>query len=58
MILENYDLNYFELFDTWVEESIKIFNKYDENNQNPNVAIVDFTESGTTPEFEEFKKPI
>lgn len=53
---KNYDLNYFELFDTWVEESIKIFNKYDENNQNPNVAIVDFTESGTTPEFEEFKK--
>ena len=52
---ENYDLDYFELFDTWVEESIEIFKTYSKDNKKPNVAIVDFTESGTTPEFEEFK---
>lgn len=53
---KDYELEYFELFDTWVEDIIKIFHKYDPNKEKPNVAIVDFTESGTTPEFEEFKK--
>lgn len=53
---ENYELNYFELFNSWVDESIKIFHKYDSNNEKPNVAIVDFEESGTTPEFKEFRK--
>ncbi len=52
---EKYDLDYFELFDSWVDESIEIFRSYTKDNIKPNVAIVDFTESGTTPEFEEFK---
>lgn len=52
---EKYQLNHFELFNSWVEKSIEIFHKYDPSNTKPNVAIVDFEESGTTPEFEEFK---
>ncbi len=51
-----YKLNYFELFLTWVDESIKIYDKYSGGNKKPNVAIVDFIESATTYEFEEFKK--
>lgn len=51
-----YELEYFELIDSWVEDSIEIFKKYDANNLKPNVAIVDFVESGTSAEFEEFQK--
>lgn len=51
-----YKLDFFELFDTWVDESIKIYKKYDPSNKNPNIAIVDFVESGTSNEFEEFKQ--
>lgn len=51
-----YEFSYFELFDSWVKESIEIYKKYDPNNPKPNVAIVDFIESSTTEEFEEFKE--
>lgn len=53
---EIYKLNYFELIDSWVEDSLDIFAKHDPSNSKPNVAIVDFVESGTSAEFEEFKK--
>lgn len=53
---EKYKLNYFELFDSWVNKSIGIYKKFNPNNLRPNVAIVDFKESGTTAEFQEFHK--
>ncbi len=53
---KQYKLNYFELFKSWVDESIEIYNKCNSDNKKPNVAIVDFIESATTFEFEEFKK--
>lgn len=53
---EIYSLDYFELIDKWVDDSIEIYKNYDPNNENPNVAIIDFVESGTSAEFEEFKK--
>lgn len=53
---EIYRLDYFELINRWVKDSIEIFKKYDPNNDRPNVAIVDFVESGTSAEFEEFRK--
>lgn len=52
----DYEMQYFELLDSWVKESIKIYDKYDKRVENPNVAIVDFVESGTSNEFEDFKK--
>lgn len=52
---QNHSLNYFELIDAWVDESISIYSKYDTSNKSPNVAIVDFIESGTSAEFEVFK---
>lgn len=53
---KDYHIDYFELFDSWVEEAIKIYNKFDKSNKRPNVAIVDFKESGTPKEFEKFKE--
>lgn len=53
---ENYDISYFELFEKWVDESINIFKEFNNKIERPNVAIVDFKESGTLVEFEEFKK--
>ncbi|NMB27362.1 MAG: glutathionylspermidine synthase family protein [Tissierellia bacterium] len=53
---EKYNITYFELVDKWVEECIKTYNKFDKKVEKPNIAIVDFKESGITAEFEEFKK--
>ena len=53
---KEYKLEYFELLDSWVKESLKIYDSYDKKVDKPNVAIVDFVESGTPNEFEDFKK--
>ena len=53
---KGYDLSYFELIDTWVDESLDIFKSWDRNIDKPNVAIVDFKESGTPKEFELFQE--
>ncbi|MBE6081101.1 MAG: hypothetical protein E7205_00230 [Tissierellaceae bacterium] len=53
---KKYNISYFELIYKWVEESTKIFKKFNPDIEKPNVAIVDFKESGTPYEFEEFKK--
>ncbi|HLR20510.1 MAG TPA: glutathionylspermidine synthase family protein [Tissierellaceae bacterium] len=53
---EDYNLNYFELFNSWVDKSIEIFHRYDSKNKSPNVAIVDFKESRNDLEFQEFKQ--
>ncbi|SDX33369.1 circularly permuted type 2 ATP-grasp protein [Tepidimicrobium xylanilyticum] len=53
---ERYDISYFELVDSWVEESLRIYDKFSKKVDKPNIAIVDFIESGITAEFETFKK--
>lgn len=53
---KRYRLKNRDLINSWVEKSIEIFNKWDPINKRPNVAIVDFKESGTPYEFLEFKK--
>ncbi|MCF6466081.1 circularly permuted type 2 ATP-grasp protein [Clostridium sp. Cult2] len=53
---EKYQISYFELIDSWVEESLRIYSRFDKKVDNPNIAIVDFKESGITAEFETFKK--
>lgn len=53
---EKYDLSTFELIDRWVDDSISIFKKWNKEIEKPNVAIVDFIESGTSSEFEVFRK--
>ncbi len=53
---EKHDLSYFELIDKWVDDSLEIFDKWDKDIDKPNVAIVDFKESGTPKEFELFQE--
>lgn len=50
-----YHINYFELIDSWVEESLNIYSKFERRVEKPNIAIVDFTETGITAEFEAFR---
>lgn len=57
--IKNMDEDFYnmELIDSWVEESIKIYDNWEfKKHEKPNVAILDFIESATTTEFEEFKK--
>ncbi len=59
MFEENYNIETFELFDTWIDEFLKIYEDYATKNnkeKTPNVAIVDFTSIGTLNEFEIFKQ--
>ena len=53
---EKYDIEYFELMDRWVEDSLRVYSQFDNKVENPNIAIVDFKETGITAEFEEFQK--
>lgn len=53
---KKYQLSSFELFDSWVRESLELYKKFDPTNPTPNVAIMDIMESATKTEFEEFKK--
>lgn len=53
---KRYNISYFELINSWVEESLKIYSRYDKKDNKPNIAIVDFKETGITAEFEAFKK--
>lgn len=53
---EKYNISYFELIDSWVDESLKTYSKFNKKVDKPNIAIVDFTETGITAEFETFKK--
>lgn len=53
---EEYSLKNRELIDSWVNESLKLYRRWKGGEHNPNVAIVDFTESGTPAEFIEFQK--
>ena len=54
---EKYPCKSLELFDSWVEEAIKIYWEYaGEKNELPNVCIVDFLENATINEFYIFKE--
>lgn len=50
-----YNLSLFELINRWVEDILTIYHKWSGKGDKPNIAIVDFTESGTSAEFEVFK---
>lgn len=50
-----YEIDYFELIDRWVEESLKVYDGFNKKVDKPNIGIVDFSETGITAEFEAFK---
>lgn len=49
-----YDLQPFELFDSWVKTFLGLYGTYNKRVETPHVAIVDFLENATYPEFEIF----
>ena len=51
---EEYQIQTFELFDSWVETSLRIYGETKGAVEHPYVAIVDFMESATNNEFEIF----
>ncbi len=53
---ERHAVRTFELFDSWVEEFIAIYETYRYKKEHPHVAIVDFMESATNEEFKIFVK--
>ena len=56
-MMYRYDMHNMELFDTWVDAFLEMYEKYASatgNTGKPNVAIVDFLDIGRVREFEEF----
>lgn len=51
-----YDLEPFEVFDSWVETFLRIYGTYAKKVDHPNVAIVDIMANATTGDFEEFRR--
>lgn len=51
---KRYELSTFELFDSWVEEFLKIYESFAPGQKLTSVAIVDFMESATSEEFKIF----
>jgi len=55
-VSEVYNLRPFELFDTWVNTFLSLYDTYPKKKERPHVAIVDFLENGSLAEFEEFAR--
>ena len=55
-VIRKYNLEGFELFDSWVDEFINLYNTYPKKSDNPNIAIVDFLENATMGDFYEFAR--
>ncbi|MCR5626436.1 MAG: circularly permuted type 2 ATP-grasp protein [Lachnospiraceae bacterium] len=55
-VSERYELEPFELFDSWVKTFMSLYETYPKKRENPNVALVDFLENATYTEFEEFER--
>jgi glutathionylspermidine synthase len=53
---EEFRLENRELIDNWVIGSLRLYRRWKGEDHKPNVAIVDFVESGTSAEFLEFQK--
>lgn len=52
----NYEFENMELINKWVDDIVQIYGKWDKKqDKKPNIAIVDFIESGTSEEFKVFK---
>ena len=51
-----HELHTFELFDSWVQTFLDLYRTYESKTYGPNVAIVDFLDTGTLREFQEFAR--
>ncbi len=55
-VIRQFELEPFELFDSWVKTFLDLYDGYHKKKENPNIAIVDFLENATLREFEEFER--
>lgn len=53
---EKYSFRQYELFDTWVETFLNLYQTYEKKKEKPYIAIVDFLEHCSITEFEEFQR--
>ena len=53
---ESFEINQNELFQSWVDEFLKIYSETENAKKNPHIAIVDFLNNEVNNEFEEFKR--
>lgn len=53
---ERYETYTFELFDSWIDEFMRIYKTYPKAKEKPYVAIVDFMSSASDNEFNVFKE--
>ncbi len=53
-VAHQFDLQPFELFDTWVQTFLALYQEYPKKQSHPRVALVDFMENASVKEFEEF----
>ncbi|MBQ3393116.1 MAG: hypothetical protein IJG52_06895 [Lachnospiraceae bacterium] len=54
-VLKHYDLEPFELFDSWVKTFMALYETYPKKKASPHVVIADIMENATTKEFYEFE---
>ena len=52
---EKFSFDSYELFDSFVERFMGIYDTFVNKKDNPNIAIVDFLDHGTVNEFEQFR---
>jgi len=55
-VISQYDLCPFELFDTWVQTFLSLYETYHKKTEDPYVVITDFLENATIKDFEEFQR--
>ncbi len=53
---KEYDLQHFELFDSWVRTFMELYESAKEHCDDPHVVMADFLENATYREFEEFAR--
>ena len=55
-VAKSWDFTTFELFDSWVDRFLAIYETYDKKKDKPNIAIVDFLDGVSIEEFHEFAR--
>lgn len=55
-VIREFELKPFELFDSWVDTFLSLYDTYPKKVKTPNVALVDFLENATLREFDEFAR--
>ena len=51
-----YHMETFEMFDSWVETFLSLYQTYEKKVEDPSIAIIDFLDGGTLREFQEFAR--